>query len=217
MRTDSEVERDVRSELHWSPDIDTKDVAAKVRDGVVTLTGYARNYFEKYEIERAAKRVAGVIGVANDIEARSLREDAPTDPQLAREIVKTIKRELPALVDSIKAIVNQGHVTLEGNSQHLYLRNQAECLLRKLPGVKGITNDIVVRTRAEPQEVKSKIEQAFRRSADLDSAAVSVEADGGVITLTGEVRSWFEHEEAQRTAAAAPGVTEVRNKISVLP
>ena len=87
MRTDSEIERDVVEELKWNPDLDSTDIAVTVKDGVVTLAGFVRTYVDKTEAEVAAKRVAGVVAVANDIAVRLPATDERPDPEIARQAV----------------------------------------------------------------------------------------------------------------------------------
>src|SRR5579872_797956 len=217
MRPDSEVEHDVRSELTWTPGLTTTDVAVKVKDGVVSLTGFATSYAQKFAIENAAKRIIGVAGVANDLIIPSLTENHITDPEITREIVRAVRAQLPAIADSIKVLVHEGHVVLEGNSPHRYLRDQAEELAAKVAGVAGVTNSILIQTDAQPGLIQAQIEKAFHRNAQVDSHGTVVKASGGVVTLEGKVRSLLEREEALRVACSAPGVIEVRSAIVVSP
>jgi osmotically-inducible protein OsmY len=215
MKTDSEVKRDVEAELRWSPDIDETDVAVKVTGGVATLTGFVSSYYEKYESERAAKRVAGVVGIANDIQVRLGAADGRDDPEIARAAVAAIKAQLPELAESLKVLVRDGHVTLEGTVPWNFQRESAENAVRRVHGVKALNNQITVTPRVKPTEVKRLIEDAFRRSAEVDAKGISVVADGGEVTLMGKVRNWSEREQAQHTAWSAPGVTRVKNQLSI--
>ncbi len=217
MRSDSEIERDVKEELQWNPDLDATDIAVSVKKGVVTLTGFSRSYLDKYEAEMAAKRVAGVAGVANDIEVRLPSVDQRPDPDIARDAVAAIKSQLPFSSENIKVIVKNGWITLEGKVEWQYQRQTAENAVRRLKGVKGVTNSILLQPRAEPSEIKNKIMEAFKRSAEVDANRITVEADGGEVVLKGTVRSWIEREEAERVAWAAPGVTKVKDQIVVSP
>ena len=144
MKTDGELEQDLLSELRATPGLDTTDIALKVHSGVVTLTGFAHAYRDKLEVEGAAKRLAGIRGVANEIEVRDSLESDPTDPEIAREAVATLSRILPGLRDSLKVIVHHGHLTLEGCAPLYFQREQAQSVLANLEGVKGITNAIAV-------------------------------------------------------------------------
>jgi osmotically-inducible protein OsmY len=216
-KTDSEIERDVKDELRWDPDLDSTDVAVSVKDGVVTLTGFVKSFTDKYEAEAAAKRVAGVIAVANDIEVRMPSVDERPDPEIARDAVAALKSQLPLSFEKIKAIVKNGWITLEGQVEWQYQRNTAESAVRRIKGVKGVINSVVLKPTAKPSEIKSKIQEAFRRNAEVDSNRINVEADGTVVTLKGTVRSWMEREEAERAAWAAPGVTRVVDQIVVNP
>lgn len=215
MKTDSEIKRDVESELKWDPDIDPTDVAVAVKNSVVTLTGFVRSYSQKYQAEQAAKRVAGVKGVANDIEVRLPSGSERPDPEIARDAVAALKTELPYSSENIKVIVKNGWLTLEGTAEWDYQRIRAEAAVRRIKGIKGVSNMIALKPRVAPSEIKSKIEEAFRRNAEIDANRITVEANGGEVTLKGTVRSWVERQEAEDAAWRAPGVTKVQNLIAV--
>jgi len=190
MRSDIDIKRDVEAELRWNPDIDATDIAVAVKDGVVTLTGFVRSYGQKAEAEQTAKRVAGVVAVVNDIEVRLPIFSRRPDPEIARDAVAAIQNELPYSSDHIQVVVKDGWITLEGSVDWNYQRERAEQAVRRLRGVKGITNLIHIQQRVPPAEIKEKIEEAFRRSAELDAARITVETDGGTVILKGTVRSW---------------------------
>jgi osmotically-inducible protein OsmY len=217
MRSDAEIERDVEEELQWDPDLDATDIAVSVKDGVVTLAGFVKSYTDKYEAEAAAKRVAGVRAVANDLEVRMPSVDERPDPDVARDAVAAIKSQLPISSEHIKVVVKNGWVTLEGQVEWQYQRQTAENAVRRIKGVKGVSNLIQLKPRAKPSEIKRKIEEAFRRNAEIDANRITVEVHGGEVILKGMVRSWVEREEAERTAWSAPGVTKVEDQIVVSP
>ena len=217
MRPDGEIEKDVKAELEWDPDLDATDIAVSVKKGVVTLAGFVKSYTDKYEAEAAAKRVAGVVAVANDLEVRMPSVDERPDPDIAREAAQAVKSQLPISSENIKIIVKNGWVTLEGEVEWQYQRQTAENIVRRIKGVKGVSNTILLKPRAEPTEVKRKIQEALRRSAEVDANRIEVEAHGSEVVLKGTVRSWIEREEAERAAWSAPGVTKVEDRIVVAP
>jgi osmotically-inducible protein OsmY len=217
MRSDSDIKRDVEEELKWEPNVDATDIAVAVKNGVVTLTGFVRSFAHKLAAERAAKSVAGVVGLANDLEVRLPGADERPDPEIAREVAAELKVWLPASSQHIKPVVKNGWVTLEGEVEWNYQRDTAERAIRWIKGVKGVSNLIRLKPRVTPIEIKRKIEEAFRRSALIDANRVTVEASGGEVMLNGTVRSWAERQEAERAAWLAPGVTRVDNRITVSP
>ena len=217
MKSDSEIERDVRDELRWDPDLNADDMAVSVKDGVVTLAGFVPSYADKFEAEAAAKRVAGVHAVANDLEVRLPAIDERPDPDIARDAVAALKAELPISHDRIKVIVKDGWMTLEGAVEWQYQKTTAENAVRRVKGVKGVTNVIAVKPKVEPSELKRKIMEAFKRNAEVDANRITVEASGSEVILKGTVRSWIEREEAERVAWSAPGITKVEDRIVVWP
>ena len=217
MRSDSEIERDVRDELKWDPDLDAEDIAISVKDGVVTLAGFTKSYSDRLEAEHAAKRVAGVHAVANDIEVRLPSIDQRPDPDIARDAVASLKAQLPLSHDKIKVVVKDGWLTLEGTVEWQYQKTTAENAVRKVKGVKGVTNVISLKPKVEPTDIQRRIQEAFKRNAEVDANRIAVETHGSEVILKGTVRSWIEREEAERVAWSAPGITRVDDRIVVSP
>ena len=215
-RSDNNIRDDVLLELKWDPKISSaSDIAVAVKDGVVTLSGFVPSFWEKDAAEKAVKRVYGVRGIANDIEVKLFWQR--TDPEIARAAVRELESHVSIPADRIKVTVKDGWVTLEGTVDWEYQKSLAESAMKKLKGVSGVTNKIQVTPKASAPEVKSKIEEALRRSAELDARRITVEIEGSTVKLYGSVSSWAERDEAERAAWSAPGTTMVENHILVNP
>ena len=215
-RSDNSLRDDVLLELKWDPKISSaSDISVAVKDGVVTLSGFVPSFWEKDAAEKAVKRVYGVRGIANDIEVKLFWQR--TDPEIARDAVHELERHVSIPADRIKVTVKDGWVRLEGTVDWEYQKSLAQSAMKKLKGVSGVTNKIQVTPKASSAEVKSKIEEALRRSAELDARRITVEIEGSTVKLYGSVSSWAERDEAERAAWSAPGTTMVENHILVNP
>ena len=209
------VQRQVQTELAWEPSIDSSGIGVAVQDGVVTLTGHVKSYAQRLTAEKAAKRIHGVHAVANELDVRltgSLKRD---DSYIAQALISALKWNDLVPKDAVTITVRDGWVTLEGEVEWNYQRLAAENTLRYLTGVRGITNSIKIKSRVTPADVRDRIQNAFKRNAQLDANHVNIALDGSSVVLTGTVRSWSERAAAQHAAYAAPGVTFVNNRLKV--
>ena len=212
---DTDLRDRVERQLDWTPEFTSTDIGVAAENGVVTLTGFVNTYAEKLAAERAALRTYGVSAVADEIQVKPLFKK--TDADIASAALDALQARVDVPDEKIKLTVKDGWITLEGNVDWYYQKNAAELAVKYLSGVRGVTDNIKVQPQVSTIEVKDKIEDALKRNAEVDARRISVQAADGKVTLRGNVRSWFEKDEAAAAAWAAPGVKEVSNQIAVVP
>jgi osmotically-inducible protein OsmY len=217
-RSDEQIRREVREEMRWDARVQPNEIGAQVHDGVVTLTGWVDSYAKKWSAERSAHRVRGVRAVTNDIEVRLPSVGERTDADITAAATHALEWDALVPAERVEVTVSGGRVTLMGVVEWEFQRRAAERTVRRLAGVRGVTDLIGVRPRVrlDAAELRRRIQQALVRSAETDGERINVDVDAGTVVLTGTVRSWVERAEAERVAWSAPGATTMDNRITVI-
>jgi osmotically-inducible protein OsmY len=215
--TDRELQEHVQQALDWEPSIDPAEIGVSVDSGVVTLRGDVKTYAEKAAAERVTLGVYSVRAVANDLNVRLHDGQQRTDTDIAQAVVAALRWNTLVPDEQISVAVSNGWVTLKGHVEWEYQRAAAANSIRYLSGVRGVSNTISVKPRVSVPDVKAKIEAALKRSAEVDARRINIVVADGKVTLTGNVHSWFERDQARQAAWAAPGVREVEDHIAVTP
>jgi osmotically-inducible protein OsmY len=213
--TDKSLQQAVLDELDWEPSVDAAHIGVTANNGVVTLTGHVPSYTQKWAAERAVGRVTGVKAVAEELEVRFPFEGKNSDDDIAKRVVQSLDWDVSVPNNNVKVKVEKGWVTLSGEVDWYFQRSAAEADVRKLQGVKGVSDEIKVKPSVNAYDVREKIKSAFDRNAQLEAANIIVTADGGKVTLSGKVDTWRDRDLAERTAWSAPGVTQVEDKLIV--
>jgi osmotically-inducible protein OsmY len=215
--TDKELKQQVQNALDWEPSLDATDIGVSVDEHVVTLRGNVASFAEKMTAERVALRVYGVKGLANDLVVHLPTGFERTDTEIAQAALAALKWNTLVPADAVTVTVTNGRIALTGTVKWNYQKDAAARAVRELLGVKGVANSIVVKPMVKSLDVLYKIEAAFKRSAEVDARRISVVAQDGKVTLSGNVHSWMERQEAERAAWAAPGVSYVDDRLTVVP
>lgn len=216
MKTDRDIQEQVLAALEWEPGVRAEHVGVTVVDGVVTLQGIVTTLREKYLAERTARGLRSVRAVANDLAVAPDSGTARSDSAIAGAAANALEWDSAIPDGAVKATVRSAWVNLTGTVGWAYQRSAAERAVRNLHGVKGISNSVVIEPVVSVGDVKAGIERAFRLNAEIDAEGVTVDAQGGTVVLTGHVHSLTERDAAERAAWAAPGVTQVDDRLLVV-
>lgn len=213
--TDDELRLDVAAELSWDPKVNAGQVVVSAEDGTVTLRGTVGSFRQKREAVAAARRVYGVIEVNDELQVQIPDSYRRGDAVLRGDVLQALMLDslVPASVD---AKVEDGFVTLTGTVGWQYQRDEAELIASNVPGVCGVKDGTTLIPALGASDIAKRIAAAFGRNAMLAAGDLSVStACFGMVTVSGVVRSWAEHGAAIAAAWAAPGVTEVEDRIAV--
>ncbi len=215
MSDELKLQQRVIDELEFDPAVNAAHIGVSVRGSVVTLAGHVETFGEKFAAERAARRVRGVTGVAQEIEVHLAIDKKTADDEIAQRAVKILEWDVSVPSNAIAVKVEHGIVTLAGTVDWAFQRAEAEYDVRKLGGVKGVVNAITLRPKIRATDVRAKLTAAFERNAEVEAKRITVEVTDGRVVLGGKVDSWIEREEAERAAWSVPGVTAVEDLIAI--
>jgi osmotically-inducible protein OsmY len=216
LRTDEAIRRDVLEELAQDLCLQPNEGQVASKDGIITLTGWVDSYLKKVAAEKAAYRVSGVKAVVNCLDVRLPRSAERADADLAEAVLTTLQWDTDVPTSKLEVTVSQGWVTLKGEVEHGFQKSEAERAIRRLVGIRGVTNALKVKPRVEPTDLKQSIEKALVRNAETDARNITVEVEGSKVILRGTVRSPAERRAAENTVWSAPGITEVENRIEIV-
>jgi osmotically-inducible protein OsmY len=215
MKNNEVLQKDVQDAIKWERLLNAAEIGVTAKDGVITLTGIVDSYSKKLEAEDAAKSVSGVRAVVEKIEVQYGSMEKKTDNEIASEVVNAFKWNWEVPSDKVKVKVEDGWVTLEGELVWNSQKEAAKKSVSKLVGVKGVTNNITIKTETHDQIEKRGIENALARNWSIRDKNINVNVSGNRVTLNGEVGSWYQKDEAERIAWNAPGVWMVDNELAI--
>lgn len=213
-KTDSQIQQDVINEISWDPSVSSSEISVTAKDGIITLRGSVPHYYEKTLAEDAAQRVGGVKAVADELEVNLMSLNNQSDEKIAESALVALESSYSAPKD-IKVTVEKGWITLKGESDWDYQRIAAKNAVSQLKGVCGVTNDISIKSKIKASDVKIKIEEALKRSAEAEGRKISVTVDGDKAILNGTVHSFAECEVARQASWMAPGIMFVENNLII--
>ncbi|HZS02687.1 MAG TPA: BON domain-containing protein [Chloroflexota bacterium] len=214
MRSDVQIHRDVLRELEADPRVEQTDVGVEVDQGVVTLTGTVNSYTKRLAAQEAARRVHGVLDVANDIQVRTGGRGTPIDAEIAHAVRHALEWDVEVPAERIRSVVTNGVVALEGKVDSPYHRDAAERAVRHLKGVRGVVNQLLVSgPYVDADDVRREVQAALERRADRAAQHIQITVHDGVVTLAGPVHSWAEREAVLGAARYLPGVREVEDRL----
>jgi len=214
--TESQLRQDVIDELEFDPRFNGQHIGVAVDNNVVSLTGHVNGYAEKLAAIAAARRVKGVHAIAENIEVRYADQHKTADDQIAKRACDILNWDVMVPANRVDVLVQDGWVTLNGSVDWYFEKTAAEDDIRKLSGVRGVTNKIVVKPLVDASNVKSKIESALKRHAEVESDTIRITVQSGnKVVLEGKVDSWDERRAVENAAWSAPGVAAVEDRLTI--
>jgi osmotically-inducible protein OsmY len=213
--SDQNLKQNVLDDLSWDPIVNAAHIGVTARDGVVTLTGHVKNYGEKWAAERIVSKVVGVKAIAEEIEVRFVGDNPHQDDDIAKHALSVISWDVFVPHKDIKVKVQNGWVTLSGSVQWFFQKRNAESDIRRIDGVKGVSNEITISSSAQSSDVRSQIKAALKRSAVVAGDDITVVTEGNKVTLSGEVDSYYSRTLAENAAWTAADVGQVDDRITV--
>lgn len=215
MKNNEELQRDVQNAIKWEPLLNAAEIGVTAKDGVVSLTGVVDSYAKKMEAETAAKKVIGVQALIEKIEVKFPNSWTKTNTEVANEVLTALKSNWSVPKDKVTVKIEDGWVTLEGELAWNYQREAAKNAVKFLTGVKGVTNNIKIKSEIHDAIEKKDVENAIARNWSIDNHDIRVNVSGTTVTLTGTVGSWYQKEEAGRIAWNTPGIWHVENELAI--
>jgi osmotically-inducible protein OsmY len=215
MKNNQELQTDVQNAIKWEPLLNAAEIGVTAKDGIVSLTGVVDSYSKKMEAENAAKKVIGVKAIVENIEIKFPNSWTKTDAEIANEVLSGLKNNWSVPNEKVTVKVENGWITLDGELPWNYQKEAAKSAINYLTGVKGVTNNIKIKSESHDAIEKKDVENAIGRSWSVDDSDINVSVSGTTVTLTGTVNSWYQKEEAGRIAWNTPGIWHVKNELAV--
>jgi len=215
MKNNEALLKDVQDAIKWQPLLNAAEIGVTAKDGVVSLSGVVDTYAKKTEAEDAAKNVAGVTALVENIEVRYPSSFSKTNAEIANEVLAELKARWDVPQDKVNVKVEAGWITLSGEVSWNYQKEAAKDAIKSLMGIIGVANNITIKSESMESVNKAEIESALKRHWSAYDDDIRVQASGHKATLTGTVYSLYEKEEAGRIAWNAPGVWSVDNQLFV--
>lgn len=215
MKKDIEIQKNVIEELKCTPLIKVNEIGVAVKNGIVTLSGIVDSYPKKITIEKAVKKIAGVKGIAEDLQVKLVESQLKTDPEIAQAVKNSLEWHSSVGVDNVCILVENGWVTIDGSVDWDFQRKSATDVVQNIVGVTGITNNIKISHKPVSSEIKTNIQSALIRNANINANKINVTTEGNNVILSGDVGSWAEYEEAERSAWLTAGVSKVENNLQL--
>jgi osmotically-inducible protein OsmY len=213
--SDKELRQEILTALEFEPTVDARNIGVAVEDGIVSLTGHVASLIEKTAAERAVHRIKGVRAVAENIEIRPSDADKTPDDVIAKEVADRLRSDKRIPADAIEITVQGGRVTLAGAVETEAQRLNAESVVRRIEGVAGVDNHVVVHPRVDAPDIQRRIAEALKQHTELEARNIRVTIDEGKVTIEGRVDNWQERDLVEDAAWSAPGVRSVDVRLTI--
>ncbi len=214
MKANEKLQKDLQNAIKFEPLLQASEIGIVEKDGVVTLTGTVDSYSKIIEAENIVKKVPGVKVIVDKMEVDD-KYFNKNDNEIAEDILKILKWNLNILQEKLVIKILGGWIYLDGTLDWNYQRESANMAMSNISGVKGVINNIKIKSELKNQIEKEAIENAFNRNWVLNYDSIYVDVSGCKVTLRGTVDSFYEKEEAERIAWNTLGVCAVNNELTI--
>ena len=205
----------VEDELVFDPLMDSSGIRVENMGGDVALNGTVPSYPQYQQAAAATRRVAGVISVHNHLEVVLPPGDERSDAALTTAANNALDLNI-TVPDTVQATAQNGVITVTGTVQYGYQRTAAETSVAALTGVRKVRDETEIAWDADPVDVTIAVQDALDRSALVpDDSDVVVDTNANLVTLTGHVRTWAEHDAVLDAAWMTPTVCDVDDRLVV--
>jgi osmotically-inducible protein OsmY len=223
-RFDMDIAQDILERILHDSSIETPGIEVDVSDGVVTLGGEVHSWAEVEEAKLLAMETTGVRSVVDHMTLKAPKERS--DEEILKDVRAALRRDSYLSGLAIDAAVTDGVVKLGGDVGTLYQKKRAARDVRWIRNVTDVDNRLEVHWwddegvregPAQPtnDQLRTAVHDELVQDLRIEPYDVTVEAEGGHVTLRGSVPTFQQSRIAEKDARDVMGTAWVTNLLAV--